>query len=66
MSGFISPLADAAIATASCMTDLPRKTDLLNQTKTVAESAAQLMYVTKDGGGNPKVCTVHAFLRIKN
>jgi len=29
--------------------------DLLDQAKTVAESAAQLMYATKEGGGNPQV-----------
>jgi len=32
-----------------------RKADILDQTKTVAECAAQLMYAAKAGGGNPKV-----------
>ena len=55
MSSFLAPLADLAVGAASRMADVQRKVDLLDQAKTVAESAAQLMYGTKEGGGNPKV-----------
>lgn len=59
MSSFISPLADLAVGAASRMADVQRKVDLLDQAKTVAESAAQLMYATKEGGGNPKFVEAH-------
>ena len=55
MASFISPLTDHAVGAASQMADIQRKVDLLDQAKTVAECAAQLMYATKEGGGNPKV-----------
>ena len=57
MSSFLAPLADLAVGASSRMADVQRKVDLLDQAKTVAESAAQLMYATKEGGGNPKVKT---------
>ena len=55
VSSFLAPLADLAVGAASRMADVQRKVDLLDQAKTVAESATQLMYATKEGGGNPKV-----------
>lgn len=55
MASFIGPLTDLAVGAASQMADVQRKVDLLDQAKTVAECAAQLMYATKEGGGNPKV-----------
>lgn len=55
MSSFVSPLTDHAVGAASQMADVQRKVDLLDQAKTVAECAAQLMFATKEGGGNPKV-----------
>ncbi|XP_073240951.1 talin-like [Porites lutea] len=58
VSSFLAPLADLAVGAASRMADVQRKVDLLDQAKTVAESAAQLMYATKEGGGNPK--SVHS------
>lgn len=61
MSSFLGPLADLAVGAASRMVDVQRKVDLLDQAKTVAESAAQLMYATKEGGGNPKVIIVLLF-----
>lgn len=59
MSSFIAPLADLAVGAASRTADVQRKVDLLDQAKTVAESAAQLMYATKEGGGNPKAVHAH-------
>ena len=61
MSSFIAPLADLAVGAASRTADVQRKVDLLDQAKTVAESAAQLMYSTKEGGGNPQVISFKLF-----
>jgi len=50
------PLADCAIGFASKLPGGSQKqTELLDKAKTVCESAAQLVYATKDAGGNPKV-----------
>ncbi|XP_048581539.1 talin-like isoform X2 [Nematostella vectensis] len=59
MTDFLVPLCDAAIGAASLMKNSKRKGDLLDQTKTVAESAAQMMYATKTAGGNPQVHHAH-------
>ena len=61
MSSFIVPLADLVVGAASHMADVQRKVDMLDQAKTVAESAAQLMYATKEGGGNPQVNTAFIY-----
>ena len=55
LANFIEPVADAAINAASKMPHSKKQTDLLDQTKTVAESATELLYAVKDAGGNPKV-----------
>jgi hypothetical protein len=55
LTDFLVPLCDATIGAASLMKNDKRKADLLDQTKTVAECAAQMMYAAKSGGGNPKV-----------
>ena len=65
MSSFIAPLADLAVGAASRTADVQRKVDLLDQAKTVAESAAQLMYATKEGGGNPQVIRLLLFRNIQ-
>jgi talin len=48
-------VAEAAINAASKMPHSQKQTDLLDETKTVAESATELLYAVKDAGGNPKV-----------
>ena len=55
LANFIEPVAEAAISAASKMPHSQKQTDLLDQTKTVAESATELLYAVKDAGGNPKV-----------
>lgn len=36
--------------------------DMLDYSKTLSESALQLMYAAKEGGGNPKVCYLNTLL----
>lgn len=55
-------MAEAAISAASKMPHSQKQTDLLDQTKTVAESATELLYAVKDAGGNPKVIKVFRIL----
>ncbi|KXJ09442.1 Talin-1 [Exaiptasia diaphana] len=59
LTDFLVPLCDATIGTASLMNNVDRKADMLDQTKTVAECAAQMMYAAKAGGGNPKNTDAH-------
>lgn len=63
LANFIEPVAEAAISAASKMPHSQKQTDLLDQTKTVAESATELLYAVKDAGGNPKVIKVFRILR---
>ncbi|XP_065063830.1 talin-like isoform X3 [Rhopilema esculentum] len=55
IANLISPLAEAAIGFASKLTGgAEKQTEILDKTKTVAESASQLIYAAKESGGNPK------------
>ena len=58
MTSYFDPLAEAAIGTASKTMNSKQQMNLLDLTKTVAESALQFMYAAKEGGGNPKVCVM--------
>ena len=55
MAGYFAPLAGASIGAASNSSNHQRQMDILDYSKTLAESALQLMYAAKEGGGNPKV-----------
>ncbi|XP_043467434.1 talin-1 isoform X2 [Leptopilina heterotoma] len=57
---YCEPLISGAIGGASNMVHTKQQMVLLNQTKTVAESILQLVYVTKESGGNPKAVNLHA------
>lgn len=46
---------DATIGAASNSQNHQRQMDILDYSKTLSESALQLMYAAKEGGGNPKV-----------
>ena len=48
-------LAGSAISVASKTPSSQQQTMLLEQTKTFAESAVQLLYNVQEAGGNPKV-----------
>ncbi|XP_006816672.2 talin-like, partial [Saccoglossus kowalevskii] len=54
MANYFIPLASGAIGAASKTVNSQRQAALLELPKTVAESALQLMYAAKEGGGNPK------------
>ncbi|XP_066270421.1 talin-1-like isoform X3 [Branchiostoma lanceolatum] len=60
LSSYFDPLASAAINLASKTMNSQKQANLLEQTKTVAESALQLVYTSKEGGGNPKATHAHA------
>ncbi|XP_034178669.2 talin_middle and talin-RS domain-containing protein rhea isoform X1 [Osmia lignaria lignaria] len=57
---YCEPLVSGAIGAASNMVHSKQQMVLLDQTKTVAESALQLVCVTKESGGNPKAINLHA------
>ena len=52
---YFTPLVDNAIGCASNMVSSKQQVLLLDQSKTVAECAQQLLYASKESGGNPKV-----------
>lgn len=56
LANLADPLADCSIGFASKLPGGSQKqTELLDKAKTVCESAAALVYATKDSGGNPQV-----------
>ncbi|XP_012276723.1 talin-1 isoform X2 [Orussus abietinus] len=57
---YCAPLVSGAVGAASNMVHSKQQMILLDQTKTVAESALQLVYVTKESAGNPKAVNLHA------
>ncbi|GLV39682.1 rhea [Carabus blaptoides fortunei] len=56
---YFEPLISGAIGAASNMINSTHQTKLLDQAKTVAECALQLVYITKECGGNPKAISIH-------
>ncbi len=56
---YFEPLVQNAIGCASNMVNSKQQLSLLDQTKTVAECAQQLLYAAKESGGNPKAQHVH-------
>ncbi|MBZ3869728.1 Talin-1 [Sciurus carolinensis] len=54
MAQYFEPLTLAAVGAASKTLSHPQQMALLDQTKTLAESALQLLYTAKEAGGNPK------------
>jgi len=56
LASYFEPLILAAVGVASKMLDHQQQMTVLDQTKTLAESALQMLYAAKEGGGNPKVC----------
>lgn len=55
MAGYFEPLIKASVGVASKLKDHQQQMTFLDQTKTMAESALQMLYAAKEGGGNPKV-----------
>lgn len=55
MVQYFEPLVQSTIGAASNMMNSKQQEQLLDQAKSVTESALQFIYATKDSGGNPKV-----------
>ena len=55
MASYFEPLIMAAIGTASKIVSSQQQMAVLDQTKTLTESALQMLYTAKEAGGNPKV-----------
>lgn len=58
LARYFEPLINASVGVASKLRDHQQQMTFLDQTKTLAESALQMLYAAKEGGGNPKVCCV--------
>ena len=56
---YFDPLVNNAIGCSSNMVSSKQQILLLDQTKTVAECAQQLLYAAKESGGNPKAQHIH-------
>ncbi|KAM3599464.1 uncharacterized protein V6R79_006136 [Siganus canaliculatus] len=54
MASYFEPLIMAAIGTASKILSSQQQMAVLDQTKTLTESALQMLYTAKESGGNPK------------
>ncbi|XP_078077806.1 talin-1 isoform X1 [Mustelus asterias] len=54
MVSYFEPLTMASIGAASKTVNHQHQMNLLDQTKTLAESALQMLYTAKEAGGNPK------------
>lgn len=60
MTNLFNTFADTTIGTASHVTNSQMQSSLLEQSKALAQSGLQLMYVVKEAGGNPKNLKAHA------
>ncbi|CAM4522659.1 unnamed protein product [Leuciscus chuanchicus] len=56
---YFTPLVSASMGMASKIFDHQQQMNLLDQTKTLTESALQMLYAAKEGGGNPKAFHTH-------
>merc|ERR1719367_2609007 len=56
---YFDPMVSNAIGTASNMVSSKQQVMILDQTKSVAEAAQQLLYAAKESGGNPRATHVH-------
>ncbi|XP_018522390.1 talin-2a isoform X1 [Lates calcarifer] len=59
LAGYFEPLIKASVGVASKLRDHQQQMTFLDQTKTLAESALQMLYAAKEGGGNPKASHTH-------
>ncbi|XP_014448836.1 talin-2 [Tupaia chinensis] len=59
LASYFEPLILAAVGVASKVLDHQQQMTVLDQTKTLAESALQMLYAAKEGGGNPKAQHTH-------
>ncbi|KAI3371312.1 hypothetical protein L3Q82_023929, partial [Scortum barcoo] len=59
LAGYFDPLIVASVGLASKLHDHQQQMTILDQTKTLSESALQMLYAAKEGGGNPKASHTH-------
>lgn len=59
LARYFEPLIQAAVGLVSKILDHQQQMTVLDQTKTLAESALQMLYAAKEGGGNPKASHTH-------
>ncbi|KAM9408896.1 LOW QUALITY PROTEIN: talin-2-like [Pholidichthys leucotaenia] len=59
LAGYFEPLVKASVGVASKLNNHQQQMTFLDQTKTLAESALQMLYAAKEGGGNPKASHTH-------
>ncbi|MBN3293474.1 TLN2 protein, partial [Polypterus senegalus] len=59
LASYFEPLILASVGVASKLLDHQQQMTVLDQTKTLAESALQMLYAAKEGGGNPKAAHTH-------
>ncbi|XP_037539602.1 talin-2 [Nematolebias whitei] len=59
LASYFDPLVVASVGLASKLNDHQQQMTILDQTKTLSESALQMLYAAKEGGGNPKACHTH-------
>ncbi|XP_032870789.1 talin-2 isoform X1 [Amblyraja radiata] len=59
LASYFEPLTLASVGVASNVLDHQQQMTVLDQTKTLAESALQMLYAAKEGGGNPKASHTH-------
>uniref|UniRef100_A0A8B9J0L4 Talin 2 n=1 Tax=Amazona collaria TaxID=241587 RepID=A0A8B9J0L4_9PSIT len=59
LASYFEPLVLAAVGMASKTLDHQQQMTVLDQSKTLAESALQMLYAAKEGGGNPKASHTH-------
>ncbi|XP_061100793.1 talin-2 isoform X2 [Conger conger] len=59
LAGYFEPLIMASVGLASKCLDHQQQMTVMDQTKTLAESALQMLYAAKEGGGNPKAAHTH-------
>uniref|UniRef100_A0A8C5UKD2 Talin 2 n=1 Tax=Malurus cyaneus samueli TaxID=2593467 RepID=A0A8C5UKD2_9PASS len=55
LASYFEPLVSAAVGVASKTLNHQQQMTVLDQSKTLAESALQMLYAAKEGGGNPKL-----------
>ncbi|KAM7396730.1 hypothetical protein PAMP_019747 [Pampus punctatissimus] len=59
LASYFDPLIVASVGLASKLQDHQQQMNILDQTKTLSESALQMLYAAKEGGGNPKASHTH-------
>ncbi|KAL2093030.1 hypothetical protein ACEWY4_010342 [Coilia grayii] len=59
LASYFEPLIVASVGLASKLMDHQQQMNILDQTKTLSESALQMLYAAKEGGGNPKAAHTH-------